>query len=211
MAREEKKGIGDLSLTKIAVLLAIAGLLVVCAVSISNIFKLHREQDALREQNEKLQEEKASLETELENVNDLDYIEEQARKLLKMIKPGEVMFILDESGMPHVVEPDEKGELPKLDDPGIISGETQEEYTESEYIEPEYSEEIYQEETTEQYQEEVPEEITEEVTPEPEAEAQEEYVEPEYSQEPAAEEQAEYIEEPVYEETTESSEEGTQG
>ena len=32
---------------------------------------------------------------ELKNVNELDYIEEQARKQLKMIKPGEVLYVLD--------------------------------------------------------------------------------------------------------------------
>ena len=36
-----------------------------------------------------------ALEAELENVNDLEYIEEQARIQLRMIKPGEILFVLD--------------------------------------------------------------------------------------------------------------------
>ena len=133
MAREEKKSVGEFNWIKLLVVGGIVALLVVCGISVRNIIKLHAEQDALKEENEKLQEEKANLEIELKNVKDLDYIEEQARKLLKMIKPGEVLFVLDESGRPQVVEPDENGELPKPDDPGIISGgqeEYQEEYQE---------------------------------------------------------------------------------
>ena len=37
-----------------------------------------------------------SLKEELKNVNDLDYIEEQARIQLRMIKPGEILYITDD-------------------------------------------------------------------------------------------------------------------
>ena len=228
MAREEKKGVGELTLTKVVVLLGIAALLVVCAVSISNIFKLHREQAMLKAENERLQEEKASLEVELENVNDLDYIEEQARKLLKMIKPGEVMFVLDESGVPHVVEPDDNGELPNPEDAGIISGESQAETIEEYYEEPyeESYEETYEEnpeETSEEYLEEPVEEVEapsevieesiEQVEEQPEEPASEEVYE-EAAEEVTEEYSAEATEtsgEVPYEETAESGEEGYQG
>ena len=199
MAREEKKGIGGSALARIGVAAAIVTLLVVCAVSISNIIKLHNEQAELREENERLQEEKASLETELKNVNDLDYIEEQARKYLKMIKPGEVMFVLDENGKPHVVEPDDKGELPRPEDAGIISGEIQGDSTGAEYYEETY-EESY-EETPQEYYEEPAQEPIEE----PLEVATEEVVEETYEgsgesvAEEASGETSEYVEE-TYEE-----------
>ena len=82
---------GRMALTVIVVLL-IAGL----GMSVKNIFDLRAEQKALTEQNKALAVEKNSLEEELENINDYDYIEEQARIQLKLIKPGEILYILDD-------------------------------------------------------------------------------------------------------------------
>ena len=82
---------GRMALTVIVVLL-IAGL----GMSVKNIFDLWAEQKALTEQNKALAVEKNSLEEELKNINDYDYIEEQARIQLKLIKPGEILYILDD-------------------------------------------------------------------------------------------------------------------
>lgn len=71
-------------------------LIVVVGVSVKNIFDLRAEQKALKTDNERLIAEKAQLKDELKNVNDEDYIEEQARIQLKLIKPGEILYILDE-------------------------------------------------------------------------------------------------------------------
>ena len=70
----------------------------VCALtmSVGNIFSLRAEQKALKEENDALRLEKESLEEELENVSDNEYIEEQARIQLKLIKPGEILYILED-------------------------------------------------------------------------------------------------------------------
>ena len=58
-------------------------------------FTLHIEKSHLEKTQKELEQKKDDLTAELKNVNELDYIEEQARKQLKMIKPGEVLYVLD--------------------------------------------------------------------------------------------------------------------
>lgn len=82
---------GRMALTVIVVVL-----IAVLGVSVKNIFDLRAEQKALNEEHKALTSEKEALEEELKNVNDYDYIEEQARIQLKMIKPGEIMYILED-------------------------------------------------------------------------------------------------------------------
>lgn len=83
---------GRMALTAIVILL-IVGL----GMSVKNIFDLRAEQKALAAEQETLAVEKKSLEEELDNINDYDYIEEQARMQLKLIKPGEILYILDDN------------------------------------------------------------------------------------------------------------------
>ncbi len=81
---------GRLILTVIVVIL-----IAVVGMSIKNVFDLRAEQKSLQEENQNLLQQQEALEAELENVNDLEYIEEQARIQLRMIKPGEILFVLD--------------------------------------------------------------------------------------------------------------------
>ena len=82
---------GRLILTAIVlVLIAVVGM------SVKNIFDLRAEQEELKEQKKNLLQEEQSLKEELKNVNDLDYIEEQARIQLRMIKPGEILYITED-------------------------------------------------------------------------------------------------------------------
>ena len=53
------------------------------------------EQSQLEEKNAQLTEEKEQKEEELKNSNSTDYIEKKARDELKMVKPGEKLFVLD--------------------------------------------------------------------------------------------------------------------
>ncbi len=71
-------------------------LIAVVGVSIKNVFDLRAEQQELAAAQKKLNSQKAALEEELKNVNDLEYIEEQARIQLRLIKPGEILYILDD-------------------------------------------------------------------------------------------------------------------
>ncbi len=90
--RKKKK----INVVRLAMSAFIVILLVISMLYIKNILMLHAEQSRLQEENRRLEQEKADLEVELSNVNDLDYIEEQARKQLKMIKPGEVLYVLND-------------------------------------------------------------------------------------------------------------------
>lgn len=82
---------GRLILTAIVlVMIAVVGM------SVKNIFDLRAEQEELKQQKKNLLQEEQSLKEELKNVNDLDYIEEQARIQLRMIKPGEILYITDD-------------------------------------------------------------------------------------------------------------------
>ena len=81
---------GRLILTVIVVIL-----IAVVGMSIKNVFDLRAEQKSLQEENQNLLQQQEALEAELENVNDLEYIEEQARIQLRMIKPGEILFVID--------------------------------------------------------------------------------------------------------------------
>lgn len=80
--------------------MAVFAIVVVLAIfvgmSVKTVLELTLEQQKLKQENEDLKEQKAALEQEFENINDKDYIEEQARKQLNMVKPGEIVYIIDE-------------------------------------------------------------------------------------------------------------------
>lgn len=75
-------------------LCVIFGIMVVIGVSIFHVYSLQREYKNIVAQNKALQEKKRDLSEELGNVNNPEYIEQQARQQLKMVKPGEVLYIL---------------------------------------------------------------------------------------------------------------------
>ena len=81
---------------RIAIFVVVVVLFVVVTMSIKNVFDLTLEQHELKKQNEDLKEQKAALEKEFENINDKNYIEEQAREQLNMVKPGEIVYIIEE-------------------------------------------------------------------------------------------------------------------
>lgn len=68
----------------------------VVGMSVKNVLELSYEQHQLKQENASLKEKKAALEREFENINDKNYIEEQARKQLNMVKPGEIVYIIEE-------------------------------------------------------------------------------------------------------------------
>lgn len=84
------------NLPRITLTIFIIIAMVVVAVSLKNIFSLRAEQKELKSINKALLAEKASLQEELKNVNDFEYIEEQARIQLRLVKPGEILYILED-------------------------------------------------------------------------------------------------------------------
>ena len=95
MAKSTRKKKKKLNVGRLVLSLIVLFLLIGCAFSIKKIVKLHIEKSHLEKTQKELEQKKDDLTAELKNVNELDYIEEQARKQLKMIKPGEVLYVLD--------------------------------------------------------------------------------------------------------------------
>jgi len=95
-SKRQKKRIRVNKLRMLLVIIVIV-LIAAMGVSIKNVIDLRSEQAQLKNTNATLKERKTQLETELKNVNNKNYIEEQARIQLKLIKPGEVLYILDDS------------------------------------------------------------------------------------------------------------------
>ena len=61
-----------------------------------NIVGLKMEERELLQEQRDLEARKAELEEELTRVDETDYIEQQARQQLHMIKPGEILYLLPE-------------------------------------------------------------------------------------------------------------------
>lgn len=81
---------------RIAIYAVIVALIVYFGASAMKIVKLNSERDELYAYNEELQHEKESLQLKLENISSPDYIESQARKDLKLVKPNELIFVFPE-------------------------------------------------------------------------------------------------------------------
>lgn len=75
----------------------VVGIMLVIGVSIFNVYSLHNEYNDMAAQNKALKEQKQDLTQELGNVNNPEYIEQQAREQLKMVKPGEVLYVLPQT------------------------------------------------------------------------------------------------------------------
>ncbi len=78
----------------LVIFLAISGIIAASAINIINL-KL-TEASTLKEQQELL-EQKERLERIYSQVNSPEYIEQQARQQLRMIRPGEILYVLPEN------------------------------------------------------------------------------------------------------------------
>lgn len=77
----------------VLMVLAFAMLLTMCS---REIVRLQTENRELRRQHAQLEQERDRLTKELSNVNDKEYIKDQARKQLRLLDPGEVMFVFED-------------------------------------------------------------------------------------------------------------------
>ena len=80
---------------RIAALLAVF-ILVIGLTYGRKIIRLQAENRALKQQQQELKEEQSRLTKELKNINSKDYIQEQARKKLRLLNKDEIMFIFKE-------------------------------------------------------------------------------------------------------------------
>lgn len=79
------------------VYLAIGGaILLLAGMSVYRILDLKWEQQELLAQQAELQRQKEKLTEQLAHVNDPEFIEQEARKQLKLIMPGETLYILQD-------------------------------------------------------------------------------------------------------------------
>lgn len=76
-------------------------IIAVCIISmiffaVLNVISLKKEEYEVKKQTEALQQQKKELEQQLENINDPVNLEQQARDQLRLIKPGEVLYMFPE-------------------------------------------------------------------------------------------------------------------
>ena len=80
-------------LTLFAVIIAFVFLGTMCG---RDIVRLKSENRALKKQQVALEQQRDALQEELRNANNQEYIKEQAKKQLRLLNPGEILFTFDE-------------------------------------------------------------------------------------------------------------------
>ena len=75
-----------------------------------DIVRLKSENIALKKQQAELEKQRDALKEELKNVNDPQYIREQARKQLRLLNPGEILFTFEDEDEPEETEDAEPSE-----------------------------------------------------------------------------------------------------
>ncbi|MBK5245814.1 MAG: cell division protein FtsL [Peptostreptococcaceae bacterium] len=82
--------------TRLFYLGAVIIALIVIVIYAYNVIAVEMYQSQVETENQQLLQQKIKLEEELKNVRDPKYVEQQARTQLRMIFPGEILYILPE-------------------------------------------------------------------------------------------------------------------
>ncbi len=82
--------------TRLFYLGAVIIALIVIAIYAYNVIAVEMYQNRIEAEHQQLLAQKSKLEDELKNVRDPKYIEQQARTQLRMIFPGEILYVLPE-------------------------------------------------------------------------------------------------------------------
>lgn len=93
--RRQKAGKGK-NRKALVYLIIIVVMLSVAGASIYNILSLKQEQKALLEEQQRLKKQRQELQEELKHLEDPDYIEEQARTQLRLVMPGESIYVFSD-------------------------------------------------------------------------------------------------------------------
>lgn len=96
--RKRKRVANIRRLVTFAVILLFVIFIVVSAI---RLIQLKSEKDKLEKMNEELVQMKEDLSAEAQLINSAEYMEQQARETLRMIKDGELLFIISEEGAPQ--------------------------------------------------------------------------------------------------------------
>lgn len=81
---------------RVIYMMTIIIILAIIGASIFNIISLKLTQARIEKEQDELSQQKARLENQLEKINSPEYIEQQARQQLRMIRPGEILYVLPE-------------------------------------------------------------------------------------------------------------------
>ena len=101
------------ALTLFVILVIFALLATMCG---KDIVRLKAENRALRKQQVALEKQRDELQEELKQTNSQDYIRNQAKKQLKLLNPGEILFTFEEEEPTEEPEKSEKTEEKKSDE-----------------------------------------------------------------------------------------------
>ena len=93
MKTRKRKARKKVNYTKIALCAVVIILIAYFGVSAIKIVNLSKEKEELATYNQELLQKKEDLQLKLDNINSADYIESQARRDLKLVKPNELLFI----------------------------------------------------------------------------------------------------------------------
>lgn len=101
------------ALTLIGVIVVFALLATMCG---KDIVRLKAENRALRKQQIALEKQRDELQEELKNTNNQEYIREQAKKQLRLLNPGEILFTFEEEQPAEDAEKSEKSKKDKSEE-----------------------------------------------------------------------------------------------
>ena len=99
-------------LTLFAIVIAFVFLGTMCG---KDIVRLKAENRALKKQQIALEHQRDALQEELRNASNQEYIKEQAKKQLRLLNPGEILFTFDEEQPEEDAEDAENAEEPGKD------------------------------------------------------------------------------------------------
>ena len=101
------------ALTLVVIVAVFAMLATMCG---KDIVRLKAENRALRRQQIALEQQRDELQQELKNANNQEYIREQAKKQLRLLNPGEILFTFDEEEPEEAVETEETEKTDKAEE-----------------------------------------------------------------------------------------------
>ena len=96
MKRNKGRARRKVNYTKIVVCAVVIILIAYFGMSAIKIVNLSKEKEEVAAYNQELLQNKEDLQLKLDNISSADYIESQARRDLKLVKPNELLFIFSE-------------------------------------------------------------------------------------------------------------------
>ncbi|MCF0230848.1 MAG: septum formation initiator family protein [Enterococcus sp.] len=93
-ARSEHRKKTRLNTKRILIAIAVVIIGIALGITINNIITLQLEKAELLDRQIQLKQEKAEFEEKIQQVNSDEYIENEARRILRMVKPKEILFEL---------------------------------------------------------------------------------------------------------------------